>query len=95
VPATGASLELLTFGFPAPLSTTASNELLTNYEDLYTFGSLYYLYQFSQDAELAVAALDVFTRAAEELNKLTRSRVGGASVLPFYNFGQISVSRRR
>lgn len=95
VPAVGASLELLTFGFPAPLATTATNELLTNYEDLYTFGSLHFLYQYSQDAELAIAALDVFTRAAEELNKLTRARIGGGSVLPYYNFGQISVSRRR
>lgn len=95
VPAAGASLELLTIGWPAPLSTTASNELLTNYEDVYTFGATYFLRLYEEDLENANIALGVFTRAVEELNKVTRTKIGGGSVLPTYNFGQISVSRRR
>lgn len=95
VPATDAELELVVLGWPDPLATTATNELLTNHEDLYTFGSLYQLYDWSQDLELAANALDRFTRAAEDLNKAVRRRIGGGSVLPFYNFGQIPVSRGR
>jgi hypothetical protein len=95
VPATGAELELVVIGWPEALATTASNDLLTYHEDVYIYGSLHYLYQFSQDLELAASCLDTFSRVVDELNKATRRRIGGGSVLPWYNFGQIQVSRGR
>lgn len=95
VPATDAELELVVLGWPEPLATTSTNELLTNYENLYTFGTLYFLYKHAQDLELAQDALNEFMSTAELLNKLTRRRHGGASLLPFYNFGQITIGRGR
>jgi hypothetical protein len=95
VPATDAELELVVMGWPDPLTTTASNDLLTYHEDIYTFGALYFLRDYEEDYEAAAQALDKFTRASEDFNKLVRRRIGGGSVLPFYNFGQIPVSRGR
>jgi hypothetical protein len=95
VPATDAEFELVTLGWPDALASTSTNELLDNHEDLYTFGSLHFLYEHTQDVELSDRAFAKFTTAAEDLNKATRRRIGGGSVLPFYNFGQIPVSRGR
>lgn len=95
VPATGASIELVTIGWPAALASVSTNDLLTYYEDLYTFGTLARLYNYTQDLELEAAALNVFNTAAAELNKAVRRRVGGGSTLPFYNFGQIRIGRAR
>jgi hypothetical protein len=95
VPATDAELELHVVGWPDPLATTSSNNLLTLHEDIYTFGTLYFLFDYSQDLELAAGALDKFTRAAEDFNKVARGRSGGGSVLPWYNFGQFQIGRGR
>lgn len=95
VPATDAEIELVFFGWPDALATTSTNDLLTSYEDIYTFGSLYFLREYEEDYEAADRALSQFTRAAEDLNKQIRRRNGGGSVLGFYNFGQLPVSRGR
>jgi hypothetical protein len=95
VPATDAEIELVIIGWPEALATTATNDLLTNYENLYTFGTLHYLYNYTQDLELAADAMNEFTATAELLNKLVRRRIGGGSVVPWYNFGQTRVSRGR
>jgi hypothetical protein len=95
VPGTDADLSLVVIGWPAPLATTATNALLDNNEDLYTYGALGALYEYSQDIELADRALAKFAKAAADLNKVTRRRIGGASVLPAYNFGQTRVGRGR
>jgi hypothetical protein len=95
VPGTDAELELHTIGWPDPLATTSTNSLLTYHEDIYTFGALYFLRDYEEDLELAQAALDKFTRAAEDFNKLVRARSGGGSVLPWYNFGQFQIGRGR
>jgi hypothetical protein len=92
VPGTDAELEIVYFGWPDPLSVTDSNELLTNFEDLYVFGTLFYLYNFTQDLELAQSALSVFTDAVEKINRATSRRIGGGSVLPAYNFGHVRTS---
>lgn len=95
VPATDAELELVVIGWPEALATTSTNDLLTYHEDLYTFGTLAKLYEFTQDFELADRAQASFDKAAAELNKALRRRIGGGSVLPFYNFGQIRIGRAR
>ena len=95
VPATDAAIELVVIGWPEALGTTSTNDLLTYLEDLYTFGTLAKLYEYTQDFELADRAMGLFDKAAAELNKALRRRVGGGSVLPFYNFGQIRIGRAR
>jgi hypothetical protein len=92
VPGTDAELELVCFGWPDALATTSTNELLTNYEDLYVYGTLFHLYTFTQDLELAQSALSVFVDAADKINKATARRIGGSSVQPAYNFGHVRTS---
>lgn len=93
VPATDAELELVYFGWPDPLATTDENELLTNYEDLYVYGSLFHLYNYTQDLELAQSALSVFTNTARTINTATARRNSGGSVMPAYNFGHVKIGR--
>ncbi len=93
VPGTDAEIELLYKGWPDPLSVTATNELLTNHEDIYVCGSLFYLYKHTQDLELAQSELSTFTEAVDALNKATARLQGGGSVQPAYNFGQRTVGR--
>ena len=89
VPGTDASLEIVYYGWPDPLDTTATNTLLTNYEDLYVYGTLFHLYNYTQDLELAQASLSVFTAAVDRVNRSNAARNGGGSVMPAYNFGHI------
>lgn len=93
VPGTDAEIELIYKGWPDPLATTATNELLTNHEDIYVCGTLFYLYKHTQDLELAQSELSTFTDAVDALNKATARLTGGGSVMPAYNFGQIRVGR--
>jgi len=95
IPAAGASLELVTLGWPDALATTSTNLLLTEHEDIYTFATLAALYEYTQDVELADRARAVARDAASAFNKAVRHRIGGSSTLPFYNFGQIRTSRSR
>lgn len=93
VPGTDAELELIYVGWPVALATTSTNELLTEHEDLYINGTKFYLYNYTQDRELAQDALSAFLDAADDLNKNTAKLSGGGSVQPAYNFGQIRVGR--
>lgn len=93
VPATDAELELVYIGWPDALEDTATNELLTNYPDLYLYGSLFHLYNYTQDLELAQAALSVFGDAVEKVNEAIAHRIGGGSVMPAYNFGHVRIAR--
>lgn len=93
VPGTGDSFELVYRGWPEPLATTATNELLTNHEDLYLYGALFHLYNHTQDLELAQSSLSVFRDAAEQLNRLNGRLTGGGSTLPAYNFGHVRTGR--
>lgn len=93
VPGTDAEFEIVGFGWPAPLATTSTNALLTDHEALYLYGSLFHLWQRTQDFELAQSALSVFTDAARKLNDLIGRKVSGNSQLPIYNFGQVRIGR--
>ena len=93
VPATDAELELIYTGWPDPLATTATNELLTNHEDLYIYGALFHLYNYTQDLELAQAALSVYGDARDKLNDAVARMIGGGSVMPAYNFGHVRIGR--
>lgn len=94
VPATDASLPIIAVGWPAALDVAATNDLLTDHEALYVYGSLFHLYQHSQDNELAQNALSVFNDAVEKLNRQTDSKRGGGSVQPAYNLGHNDTSVR-
>jgi hypothetical protein len=93
IPGDDAELEVVGIGWPDPLETTATNTLLSNHEDLYVYGTLFHLYQFTQDLELAQAALSTFTDAVDTVNEQIGRRIGGGSVLPAYNFGHVRTGR--
>jgi hypothetical protein len=81
VPGTGATLEVLYLGHPAALSADGdTNDLLTDHPALYLYGALFFLYQYTQDLELAQAALDTFSDTIEKLNQLHGRKAGGASI---------------
>lgn len=88
VPETDEEIELVYFGHPVALSG-ASDELALD-EALYIYGSLFHLYQFTQDLELANGALETFTDALNKLNEAAGRKLGGASVRPAYWFGQVT-----
>lgn len=93
VPATDASLPIIYMGWPDPLDTTATNDLLTNHEDLYVYGTLFHLYNYEQELQLAQSALSIFENAADSLNELNDSRAGGGSIMPAYNFGHVTIGK--
>jgi hypothetical protein len=93
VPATDAEFELVGIGWPDALETTASNDLLSYHEALYVYGSLHFLYVYTQDLELAKDAEMKFLETAEMLNNMIGRKIGGGSVLPAYNFGHITTGR--
>lgn len=88
VPATDTEIELQYFGYPTALS--GDSDVLTLDEDLYVYGSLFHLYQFTQDLELANAALETFQDALAKANEQAGRKLGGASVRPAYWFGQVT-----
>lgn len=87
VPGTADVFDVLYFGTPAPFSSDSDvNDLLTDHESLYMAGSKFYLYQHTQDRELAGDELQVFNGIVEDLNKQMARKIGGAIVAPSYNF---------
>jgi hypothetical protein len=87
VPDTDAEIALVYFGHPAALSADA--DVLALDEALYVYGGLFHLYQFTQDLELANAALETFQDALQKTNEAAGRKLGGATVRPAYYFGQI------
>jgi hypothetical protein len=86
VPPADAILELDYFGRFAALSDDLdTNAILERHEALYLYGSLFHLYQHTQDIELAQAALDTFTDAIDKLNEAEGRKLGGAAVAGAYN----------
>jgi hypothetical protein len=76
------------FGMPARLvADTDTNSLLDENETLYKAGAMFYLYQNSQDRELASDALDVFNGVVETLNEQIARKIGGAKITASYQFG--------
>lgn len=88
VPGTDEEIELVYFGHPTALS--GDSDVLALDDALYIYGSLFHLYQFTQDLELANAALETFTDALNKLNEAAGRKLGGASVRPAYWFGQVT-----
>lgn len=93
VPGTDAEFEIVGLGWPDALDVTPTNDLLTYHESLYVQGGLFFLYQHTQDFELAQAALSVFQRTVKTLNELISRKISGSSVLPAYNFGHVRTGR--
>jgi hypothetical protein len=88
VPATGAIFDLNYFGMPAPLvADEDTNALLEENETLYKAGAMFYLYQNTQDRELATDAIDVFNSIIETLNDEAARKIGGAQITASYQFG--------
>lgn len=86
-PAIGSVLNLDYFGMPDTLVDDAdTNDLLENHETLYKAGAMFYLYQHSQDRELASDALDVFNGVMGTLNEQIGRKIGGAKITQSYNF---------
>lgn len=88
VPETDDEIELTYFGHPAALD--GDSDVLALDEALYVYGSLFHLYQFTQDLELANAALETFQDALTKLNEAAGRKLGGATVRPAYWFGQVT-----
>jgi len=86
VPGDSQVFDILYYGTPAPFSDDSDeNELLTDHEGLYLSGGLFYLYQHTQDRELASDQLDIFTSIIDTLNEQLARKMGGANVAPSYN----------
>lgn len=87
VPATDAEIPIVYLGHPAPLTADDdTNTLLELHESLYLRGSLAYLYQHTQDRELAEDALGIFNGVIEQLNESAGRTMGGATTAGAYNF---------
>jgi hypothetical protein len=90
VPSEDDEFTLHYLGHPVALSADGdTNDLLTNHEALYVYGALFYLYQFTQDVELAQGAMDTFRQALERLNAQTARKLAGARIASTYDFGPI------
>lgn len=87
VPGDGAEITLRYFGHPAPLEQDADELALD--EALYLYGALFFGYQFTQDLELAQAALDTFQDALQKLNEAAGRKLGGARMQGVYHFGPV------
>lgn len=86
-PAEGAVIDLTYYGMPAPLvDDTDTNTLLDENETLYKSGALFFLYQNTQDLQLAQTQLDVFTNVMGTLNEQIARIIGGAAITASYNF---------
>ena len=76
------------FGMPARLvNPDDTNTLLDENETLYKSAAMFYLYQNTQDIELATLAIDVFNSIIETLNEEIARKIGGAQITASYQFG--------
>lgn len=94
VPATDSAILLDYFQRPAALTaSTDTNRLLTNHVSIYLDAALFFLYKFTQDLELAQAALDTWSNAKDTLNEQASRFLAGSNSTPRYNIGRFSVGR--
>jgi hypothetical protein len=93
VPGTNYIIQILYYGWPAELSGASdTNIILQQHESIYIDGGLAYLYEFTQDLELADRAMNRALDAIERLNQQYGRRVGGQSMRAGYNLGNIGTS---
>lgn len=89
VPAAGTVVVVDYFARPlAFASDTDTNRLLTSHPSIYLDAALFSLYKFTQDLELAQAALDTWTDAKNKLNEQAGRFLSGTSGAPRYNIGR-------
>ncbi len=87
VPGSAEVFDLVYYGTPAPFSADGDeNDLLTDHESLYMAGSKFFLYQHTQDMELANAEASLYDAILGDLNEQIARKIGGAVVAPSYNF---------
>lgn len=86
-PSTDHVFDLVYYGMPDPLSDAEDkNDLLTDHEDIYMTASKFYLYNHTQDRELAKDEYDLCMSYIDDLNEQVARRIGGATIAPSYNF---------
>lgn len=86
-PGATAIFDLNFYGIPAPLvNDLDTNTLLENHETLYKAGAMFFLYQHTQDRELAADAQDIFFGVITTLNDQVARKIGGAKIAQSYNF---------
>lgn len=94
VPATDQEIPLVYFARPTAFSADADESvLLTNHEDIYIQGGLFYLHKHAENVELAQGALDLFGDAIAMLNEQASRYLGGTRFGNAYNLGNVTVSR--
>lgn len=94
VPATNKEMRCNYIGHPAPLDVTATNDLLTDHEEIYISGALFQLYAgYIEAAELAQGQLDIFNNAVDTLNAAIRRKLGGGVRSYGYNLGNLRTQR--
>lgn len=87
-PASGTLIDITYYGIPPNLVDNAdTNTLLDENATLYKSGSLFFLYQNTQDLELAQTQLTVFNDVIENLNEQISRKISGAKITASYNFG--------
>lgn len=94
-PATDSLFDVMYFARQTLDTDNDSNttELLTNHAELYVHGCLFYVYQKSQDLELAQAHADQLDEAMKTLNEQTGRFLGGTVANTAYNLGVHSQQR--
>ena len=76
------------YGTPARLVDDGdTNTLLDENLTMYKASAMFYLYQNTQDRELASDALDVFNGVVATLNEQIARKIGGAKITASYQFG--------
>ena len=87
-PAEGTLIDITYYGMPEDLvNDDDTNTLLDSNETLYKSGAMFFLYQNTQDRELASDQLQVFNGVLTNLNEQIARKIGGAKITASYNFG--------
>lgn len=87
-PGDDAELELEYYARPAALTADGdTNRLLDAHDSAYLHPALFALYMWTQDTELAQAALDTWKNTRDTLNEQAGRLLGGTEVAPNLNLG--------
>ena len=93
-PSADAEIELEYFARPTALSgDDDTNRLLELHESVYLHAALFALYSWTQDLELAQAALDTWTNAVNTLNEQAGRFMGGSGLTPTLNLGHYNIGK--
>jgi hypothetical protein len=84
-PGAGAELPMQYLGMPVALATTATNQLLTDYPQLYLDAAAIYIYRRAQDYESAQIAQDSAVGFINTINRQMKKQLGGAKSANTYN----------